>query len=209
MTKKVFNLIVLDESGSMLPIMKPIVSGLREVIQQTRELSLKFPEQQHFISLVSFNGSGIKVHLDKMPVNEMADFELPGYRPAGSTPLYDALGSSLLKLKADLQDMENAYALVNVFTDGAENSSVEFYREQINAIISEQKAAGWTFSYIGANHDVEQTAHSISITNTITFESNEHSILNAICMEKLARIRFSDHIASSDPGTVMDNYYEN
>lgn len=37
--------------------------------------------------------------------------------------------------------------------------------------MDELKGKGWVFAYIGANQDVEKVAASISITNTISFQT--------------------------------------
>ena len=68
-TDHVYNLIILDESGSMGAIKNSTISGFNEVVQTIKGLEKKFPEQKHFISLVTFNGLGIKTKLDKEPVS--------------------------------------------------------------------------------------------------------------------------------------------
>lgn len=57
--QKVFNLIILDESGSMQSIKSATISGFNEVVQTIKGMEMQFPEQEHFISLVTFNGIGI------------------------------------------------------------------------------------------------------------------------------------------------------
>ncbi len=66
-TDKVYNLIILDESGSMASIEQATISGFNEVVQTIKGIEKKFPEQQHFISLVSFNGLVSKPSLTKHP----------------------------------------------------------------------------------------------------------------------------------------------
>ena len=57
MNKKhqVHNLIILDESGSMESIKKPIIQGFNEIVQTVKGIAKEYPEQDHFISLISFN----------------------------------------------------------------------------------------------------------------------------------------------------------
>ena len=50
MTQKVFNLIILDESGSMEVIKEQAVSGVNETLQTIRTAQREHPEQQHFIT---------------------------------------------------------------------------------------------------------------------------------------------------------------
>jgi hypothetical protein len=55
---QVHNLIILDESGSMLSIKNSIIEGFNEVVQTIHGIEKQYPEQEHFISFISFNGLG-------------------------------------------------------------------------------------------------------------------------------------------------------
>jgi hypothetical protein len=205
-TEKVYNLIILDESGSMLSIKKPTISGFNEVVQTIKGIQKKYPEQQHFISFVSFNSLGIKTILDKVPVEGIHEIDEKTYQPNAGTPLYDAIAFSALKLKMDVAGIENVNVLVTILTDGEENASKEFNHAQVNSIISEQKNLGWTFTYIGANHDVEKVAHSMSINNTMTFQANEPDMAILFHKEKSARERYSEKIR--DKKDTQSGFYD-
>jgi hypothetical protein len=205
-TDKVYNLIILDESGSMSSIKQATISGFNEVVQTIKGIEKKFPEQQHFISLVSFNGLGIKTLLDKQPAASLAPIDEKTYQPDSMTPLYDAIALSVLKLKIDVAGIKNTNVLVTILTDGEENASKEFNHAQVNSIIGEMKSLGWTFTYIGANHDVEKVALSFSITNTLKFEANEQDMKILFHKENQARERYSDKLhKKEDPRT---GYYD-
>lgn len=205
-TDKVYNLIILDESGSMSAIKNATISGFNEVVQTIKGIEKKFPEQQHFISLVTFNGLGIKTLLDKQPAVSLALIDEKSYRPDSMTPLYDAIALSVLKLKIDVAGFENVNVLVTILTDGEENASKEFSHAQVNSIVAEQKNLGWTFTYIGANHDVERVARSISITNTMVFEADEKLMKHTFAKESQSREQYSMKIhAKVDP---RSGYYD-
>jgi hypothetical protein len=191
---QVYNLIILDESGSMESIKRPTISGFNEVVQTIKAIEAKFPEQQHFITFITFNGQGIKTLLDRQPVASLAPIGEDTFLPNSSTPLYDAIGHSVLKLKVDLAGNREAKVLVTVLTDGEENSSREYNGGQIKRIIEDQKGSGWTFTYIGANHDVEKAAGYIAITNSITFTANDADVKAMFVKEKKARIAYSKAI---------------
>lgn len=205
-TDHVYNLIILDESGSMQSIKDSTISGFNEVVQTIRGIEKKFPEQKHYISLVTFNGLGIKTKLDKQPVSELSQIDARTYNPDSMTPLYDAIGLSVLKLRMDIASVKNANVLVTILTDGEENDSKEFSGSQIKAIIDEQKALGWTFTYIGANHDVEQAAAKISISNTMHFQANSKSVHAMFMKEKHARLAYSEMIHNKVK--TGDKFYE-
>ena len=64
--QKVYNLIILDESGSMESIKTEIISAFNEIVQNIKGLEEKFPGQEHFVSFVTFNSLGIKPFLTEM-----------------------------------------------------------------------------------------------------------------------------------------------
>jgi hypothetical protein len=47
----------------------------------------------------------------------------------------------------------NSEQIVVVFTDGLENASRTWTRDQVFALIEQKKAQGWTFVFMGANQD--------------------------------------------------------
>ena len=64
----------------------------------------------------------------------------------------------------------------------------------------------WTFTYIGANHDVEQFAASISLTNTMVFNKNEANMTAMFMKEKSSRYNYSQNIREKKDTT--NNFYE-
>src|SRR6187200_2950278 len=159
---QVHNLIILDESGSMESIKKTIIQGFNEIVQTVKGIEKEFPEQEHFISLVTFNGIGQKVLHFLDPVNKLELIDDKRYKPDASTPLYDAMGFSLAKLRQALEKTTDYNVLVTILTDGEENASMEYSGSAIKKIIEELKLNRWTFTYIGADHDVEKFARSMS-----------------------------------------------
>lgn len=205
-TDKVYNLIILDESGSMESIKNATISGFNELVQTIQGLEKQYPEQKHYISLVTFNGLGIKTHLDKQPVSSLSQINEKTYQPNSMTPLYDAMGIHILKLRVDLAGMENVNVLVTILTDGEENASREFSGTQVKKIIEEQKSQGWTFTYIGANQDVEKVAASISITNIMKFNANEADVKAMFAREKASRSRYSEKIRNKED--LREDFYK-
>jgi len=192
--QKVFNLILLDESGSMESIREATIGGFNEVVQTIRNVQTNFPEQQHSISLVTFNGNGIKTVLFDDPVENLGQIDREKYRPDSNTPLYDAMGFSLLKMKRRVENEPQYNVLVTVLTDGYENSSREYSASAIRKLVEELSAGNWTFTYIGANHDVEKAAMSISVTNTLHFEADSKGMAEMLTREKKARYMYSQKL---------------
>ena len=105
---QVHNLIILDESGSMESIKKTIIEGFNEIVQTVKGIEKEFPEQEHFISLVTFNGLGQKLLHFIDPVSRLEEIDDKRYRPDASTPLYDAMGFSIAKLRQVVEREEGS-----------------------------------------------------------------------------------------------------
>jgi hypothetical protein len=203
---QVHNLIILDESGSMQSIKSAIISGFNELVQTIKGVEGEYPEQEHFITLVTFNGLGRKTLLDKEPVSKLLPIDEKKYNPATFTPLYDAMGDSFSKLRKDLEKVKDHNVLVTILTDGEENASKEYTGAAIKSLIEELKQKNWTFTYIGTDHDVEKFAISISITNSMMFDKNDAGIKNMFDKEKSARMNYSQKIRNKE--NTDNNFYD-
>jgi Mg-chelatase subunit ChlD len=173
MKVKVYNLIILDESGSMQSIHKPAIDGLNETLQSIQSAQKTHKElQEHFVTMVFFNSNGIRTIMEDRPVSKVTNLKMKEFNPNASTPLYDAMGISLSKLRCKLDEHEQNQVLVTIITDGEENASKEYSGKMIKNLVSNLKVQGWVFAYIGANQDVDAVADSMSIDNRMYFESN-------------------------------------
>lgn len=112
------------------------------------------------------------------------------YKPDASTPLYDAMGRSLLRLEWQTEKLINYYVLVSILTDGAENASKEFSGPAIRAMVDRLTQRGWSFTYMGANHDVERTAASLSITASMRFECNQSGVKDIFAKDRKGRMAY-------------------
>jgi hypothetical protein len=206
MKHKVYNLIILDESGSMQSIKNYIIQGFNELVQTIKGIETQFPEQEHYVSFVSFNGLGRKTLLWNVPVKNLQVIDADNYRPEANTPLFDAIGYSVTRLNTDLNETMDCNVLVTILTDGEENSSQEYNLYSIKRIIEAFKERKWTFSYIGTDHNVVQVATSISINNSIYFEKTPSGLKDIFAREKISRFNYSQNIR--DKKDTKDNYFE-
>lgn len=201
----VYNLIILDESGSMNSIKNTIISGFNEIVQTVKGVAAQFPEQAHYISLVSFNGLGIKTHLSCAAVEKLDEINGELYRPSSSTPLFDAMGEAITALRQTTDTLSNCNVLVTIMTDGMENASKEYNKAAIKALVDELGEKNWTFTYIGADHDIESFAESISIKNTMRFEKNLASMSRMFASESRSRAYYSQKIREGR--STKENFY--
>lgn len=205
MKQRIFNLIILDESGSMSSIEKQAITGVNETVQTIREAQKKHEEQEHYVTLVSFNSNAVKTIYDKVEADKVEELTDKQYEPACCTPLYDAMGNSLTTLKKSVAQDDKV--LVTVITDGYENASSEYNGPAIKALVESLKAKGWVFTYIGANQDVEKVAATISITNTLNFAPTVDGTSAMFKAEKKSRSRWFDRLSSGASDEELANDY--
>ena len=166
---KVHNLIILDESGSMASIKPSIINGFNELVESIKGIQKQFPEQEHCISMVSFNGFGTKVLHFMDDVSKLNKINSENYKPDSMTPLYDAMGFSFSKMQKVLESTNDYNVLVTILTDGEENSSQGIYsgengRQLLFSKINHQKDVyNWVFFFMGTNIDAIKTGKNIGI----------------------------------------------
>jgi hypothetical protein len=195
---QVHHLIILDESGSMESIKNIIIQGFNELVQTIQGIERQFPEQVHLISAISFNGLGTKILHFIDPVSKLNALDSTKYKPDANTPLYDAMGFSIGKLRQVLENQLNFNVLVTVLTDGEENASKEYSKQSIKALIENLQAKNWTFTYIGTDHAVEMFAESISIKDHLSFSKDNEGINEMFDSDRKARVQYSRKLQERD-----------
>ena len=202
---KVYNLIILDESGSMSSLHKPAVDGLNETLQSIQSAQATHADlQEHFVSMVFFNSNGIRPIMEDTPVANVKELKQQDFRPNACTPLYDAMGNSLSKLRYRLNSDEQQQVLVTVITDGYENASHEYNGKMIKNLVTDLKALGWVFTYIGANQDVEAVAESMAINNRMSFEADNEGYGAMRSKEGYSRQFFYQRLSRKMMGEDVD-----
>ena len=204
--QQVHNLIILDESGSMQSIKPSIINGFNELVQSIKGIQKQFPEQEHYISIISFNGLGNKVLHFMDDVSKLNTIDSSNYKPDAMTPLYDAMGFGFTKLKKELESQTDYNVLVTILTDGEENASREYTGTVIKNMIEELSEGNWTFTYIGTDHDVEKMATNLSIKNSMVFEKNVEGIKTMFEEEYGSRMRYSTNIREKKQ--FKENYFD-
>ena len=206
MKTRIFNLLILDESGSMCSIEKQAIDGVNETLQSVRAAQKKYEDQEHYVSFVTFNSSSIKTVLDRVEATKVEDITPAQYNPSCSTPLYDAIGKSVMELKKSVA--ENDKVLVTIITDGYENASREYSQSSVKALTEKLGQRGWTFAYIGSNQDAMAVSHGLGIKNAMNFEA---TVCGTVMMsQKLAasRERWFNRISENDVNAEEDFFGE-
>ena len=194
MKTKVFNVIILDKSGSMSSIARQAIDGVNETIGSIRSAQEKNPDQEHIVTLVAFCGCEMKAIYDNVPVSEVKTLTDKDYSPCCMTPLYDAVGMTITRVHALKSKNSESLALVTIITDGYENASHEYSLAAIRSLIESYKEQGWQFTYIGADHDVEQVAFTLHIDHSLKFEKTSAGTKAMFAKERKARGKWLDKV---------------
>lgn len=212
-TKKtqVFNVIILDRSGSMERIRQAAVDGFNETLAGIKNAQKKFSDtQDHYVSLVTFCDCDTQHVFDMTPVQETRPLRIDEYIPCCGTPLYDAMGFTLTALHKKVKDMADAVVVVTIITDGMENASKEYTGKTIKNLAERLRNEGWTFTYMGANQDAVEVASEMSIRNARNFEHNALGAMASMQKDSNTRMnffarlsRFKEKEAGTDASTLM------
>ena len=192
--KRVFNMIIVDESGSMCVIERQALAGINETIETVKKMQQLHPDMEQRISLLTFDSGHKTFKYDNVKADNVNTLSARDYNPRGGTPLYDAIGISIAKLNAQTSEKDNV--LVTIITDGEENCSEEYNLHMVKTLISKMKKQGWTFTLIGTdNLDVEGMAGSMNIDNHLAFTQDEEGTRMMFAREHRARMRFNESIS--------------
>ena len=205
----IYNVIILDESGSMTAIYDQALSGINEVLSGIRKNQEEFPDQQHYVSIVTFEGNGIagiKTRRDRLPIGKVGDFTQKDYRPGGCTPLYDAMGKTLNELEGQISADDRVMA--TIITDGYENASEEYSGKAVKALVSRLREKGWTFAYIGANQDAVEVARDLNIDNALNFDATAEGVCKMSVRFRKAGRKFAAMSACLEEPMAMKDLFE-
>ena len=206
MKKKVFNLVIVDESGSMSCIREQALTGMNETLSTIQVMQEKYPDTEQFTTLLTFDSEHTTWHLDNASVDQIRKLAWDEYNPNACTPLYDAIGSAISKVEKQVG--EGANVLVTIITDGEENSSREWTLPMIRQRIELLKKHGWTFSLIGTdNLDVETMAISMKIDSHISFCQDAAGTKRMFSTERCARSRFKAMVSRDE--SIEESAYFN
>ena len=205
-TKRVHNLIIVDESGSMSIIRKQAFTGMNETLQTVRQMQKNFPDQVQFVTLLTFDSCHTTWHYDNASALKTKDLSWNAYNPGGGTPLYDAIGKGISKVNAQVEDGD--HVLVTIITDGEENSSQEWTLKMIRTMIEKLKKQHWTFTLIGTdNLDVEAMAHSFAIEEHLEFHQDMAGTKAMFARERRSRERYNCCVAE-DAAMPVGSFFE-
>ena len=193
---QVFNVIILDKSGSMNSIRDAAISGFNETLAGINKAQEQYADtQDHFVSLFTFCSCEKKYVFDKVPVSEARQLTEDDYVPCCRTPLYDAMGFTLSSIHNYVKNIEDSVVVVTIITDGMENASREYTGQAVKQLVERLKTEGWTFTYMGANQDSIEVAFTLSIRNARNFDYSAQGTMAGMAKDASTRMNFFSRLA--------------
>jgi len=164
--------ILLDRSGSMCSIKSSIIEGLNYFIKKQQELK----DESCRLSLIQFDSENpMELLLNAVDINLVNVLTDADFVPRGMTPLLDCIGRTILMTQNRIDNNKPAKILFVIITDGEENSSVEYNRDQIFKIIEDKRHEMWDFIFMGANQDSIASGNKIGISADTSYNFNTTS----------------------------------
>lgn len=190
---EVYNLIILDESGSMHCVWDQTISGCNETLNTIRQAQEQFKDsQKYYVSIYAFQ-DGVQPSrylIKNVPGSAVEDITRKDYCPGGMTNLNDAVGITLTEMKATCAAHPGAIANVTIITDGMENASKEYRTSQVAQMIKELNELGWSFNFIGANIDVQGTSARYNIDSSMSFVQDAEGMREMFRKERTSRMKW-------------------
>ncbi len=187
--------LVVDRSGSMAQVREDAEGGVNSFIEQ----QAKEPGEA-LLTLVQFDTEYEFLHKG-VPISQVPKYELV---PRGMTALLDAVGRAINETGERLAKMDEpdrpGLVVFVVMTDGQENSSKEFSKTDIKAMIQRQQDTyHWHFTFLGANQDAfaEAGGMGIAAAGVANFAMDKMAAAFAGTGGKVSRMRQQSRVGET------------
>jgi len=142
---------VLDKSGSMSGSEKDTIGGYNSFLSKERKKN-----SNSLVTTVLFDNNYEKIY-DRVNISNVKKLTEKEYYVGGCTALYDAIGKTITEL--DRKHPEKVLFVIT--TDGMENASQEYNKNNIKKLIESHK--NYEFIFLGAGIDSYSEGASIGI----------------------------------------------
>jgi uncharacterized protein YegL len=166
---------VLDRSGSMQAMREDAMGGFNAFLEDQK----KAPGKAE-LTVVLFDDQ-YELLCNAADIQNVDPLTEATYVPRGQTALYDAIGRTINVLKAAIakrpEDEQPKRVILVVVTDGEENASKEFEREQIFEQLKKLKAdENWKVMFLAADQDALQVGQSLGATKGLSVVTGRSKI---------------------------------
>lgn len=179
--KDVMDLVfILDKSGSMYDLVDDTIGGFNSYIEKE-----KGKDEKILVTLVLFD-TEYTVLYSRKPIDEVGKLTREQYFVGGCTALYDAIGRTIVSLDREV----NNKVLFVITTDGLENSSRKFSKNQVKELIQGHE---WEFLFIGADIDSYAEALTLGIDedHAANYQRSAHGVSSLFGSVRNYRYRYA------------------
>lgn len=154
---------IIDRSGSMEVIRDDAIGSFNAFLEEQKKIG-----SDAIVTLMLFDDQ-YEILYNGSKLSKVNPFTTETYIPRGTTALYDAIGRTIAAIDAHYDGKNEKTSKKNnitiaILTDGHENASREFNRDQIFKLIKERtKKKGWDFIYLSADKSAFDDACNIGI----------------------------------------------
>lgn len=202
MGKRMLISIVLDETGSMLYKKDITLSGLNEYIGTVRN---KKPKAR--LTVIAFNSSDTRTMIDDVKLKNVPEITGADYHPRDTTPLYDAVGAAIVAIDKSLEK-KSGNVLFIIVTDGLENASMEYTRDDVFGMIKKRKKDGWTFAFLGADQDAFAASAKFGISHGSTISHAGVKTAETMYAAAVATVQHIDYMTTTGDTSSRGDLFE-
>jgi Mg-chelatase subunit ChlD len=163
---------ILDRSGSMQSIRDDVIGGFNTFVEDQKKVAgeasitlVQFDEQDPYEIIYNFT-----------PLSDVQPLTAETFVPRGWTPLLDAIGRGINDCGQMLAQMSESdrpeKVIFCIITDGQENRSKEFKKEQITKMVKEQTDQ-WKWEFLFLSCDLaaidDAVSYGIDKSKTMSF----------------------------------------
>jgi hypothetical protein len=184
--EKLYVHVILDRSGSMEQRRDATIAAFNGYVTELAGQSTAATR----LSLTIFDSDGIDLVIDTARIGDVKPLTRDDFVPRALTPLYDAVGQTVLKVdKVTLLPAERV--ALAILTDGLENASREFTAQTIKAMLSQRQSQhNWLVQYLGANQDAWAAAADIGVDHLTAASYDVQAVHQALAMSAASVKRF-------------------
>ncbi len=161
--------VVLDRSGSMHSRKDDAEGGLNTFIEEQKK-----QDGDAVFTLIKFDDQ-YEVVCNAIGINSVEKINLD---PRGSTALLDAVGKAITstgeRLRNKSENERPGLVVICIVTDGYENASLEYTKDKIKELITEQTDKyNWQFTFLGADQDAfgEGISMGLNVNTILNYDS--------------------------------------
>ena len=171
--------VILDRTGSMETIRDDTIGGFNAFLN-----TQKGAPGLASLTLVQFDSQDpYEIVYHFKPLAEVPELTRETFVPRANTPLLDAIGRGINDLEKSLADKTEAErpsrVVMVLITDGQENASREFRKDQIEKMIkAKQEKAAWQFVFLSADLDAigDALASGVRAASTLAHDKDSHGV---------------------------------